>query len=718
MKKRTRKAAVAPAGPKPAEEKQAETIEVGFSWQPHWWRVAAIWLVALAAYSSSFRAGLVIDNAVMIGQDTRIRAFTSENLHLILSEELWYNNSSTNLYRPLTTFSYLINYAIFGNGTHPAGYHWVNFGIHALNILLVYLLGLLVFEEALLAWALAAIWGLHPLLIESVTNIVGRADLLAAFGVLGGLLCHVQAGRGNSRRRAAWLAGLGLAAAIGIFSKESAAVLPAILLLYDLTWKTSSEWRTRWQSYAAVALPFAVFFKLRADLLARHFVNVVPFLDNPLIDADFWTARLTAFKVIGRYFWLFLWPSRLSSDYSYNAVPLFGWHLNRWEDLAAIVSLLGCLAAALLALRAYRRWKTGFFLILFFFITIAPVANIFLLIGTIMAERFVYLPAVGLAGYLLAAGALVVRRIENRWAGARRIACGAVIAVCAVLAMRTFARNLDWYDERTLGASEVAAAPQSFKAHMLLASARLDGNPPELDGAITELDRMLGILDGLPAERLVARPFELAGQAFRRKGDSLAQPGKLSGPDSASAFWYRKALAALLRGKEADHADIEKVRKVNLESGKVASSAGWVPLYLELGRVYRRLNDPQPALEALAYGRLQRPGDEFSEEMSQTRLKMGDANQAAVALMEGLILNPNSTRLPADLVALYRQTAPDSCAVRASGINLECPLVHGQLCSASKNVAAAYGQAGQRSRAAATAHSAVHELGCPAQLFQ
>jgi hypothetical protein len=54
-------------------------------------------------------------------------------------------------------------------------------------------LGLLIFEKAALAWPMAAIWGLHPLLTEAVTNIVGRADLLAAFGVFAGLLCHVKA---------------------------------------------------------------------------------------------------------------------------------------------------------------------------------------------------------------------------------------------------------------------------------------------------------------------------------------------------------------------------------------------------------------------------------------------------------------------------------------------------------------------------------------------
>jgi len=106
---------------------------------------------------------------------------------------------------PLTTFSYLLNYTVFGNGPHPAGYHWVNFALHAVNIALVYLLGLLLFQESKLkervAFALAAVWSLHPVLTESVTNIVGRADLLAGFGVLAGLLCHIHGGAASGWRK-------------------------------------------------------------------------------------------------------------------------------------------------------------------------------------------------------------------------------------------------------------------------------------------------------------------------------------------------------------------------------------------------------------------------------------------------------------------------------------------------------------------------------------
>ena len=116
------------------------------------------------------------------------------------------------------------------------------------------------------ALALAALWGVHPLLTESVTNIVGRADLLAAFGVLAGLLCYVKSASAAGWRKLPWVAAMLMAQAVGIFSKENAAVLPAIMLLYDLTWRKRTAWRGRALAYSALVLPFAAFFYLRGTL--------------------------------------------------------------------------------------------------------------------------------------------------------------------------------------------------------------------------------------------------------------------------------------------------------------------------------------------------------------------------------------------------------------------------------------------------------------------
>ncbi len=246
--------------------------------------VAAVIGFAFLAYSNSFHAGFLLDNDPIILKDTRIRSVTSEHVQRILNSEYWPLGMS-GLYRPLTTFSFLLNYTILGNGADPSGYHWLNFALHAVNMGLVYLLGLVIFEELPAALLLAALWGIHPVLTESVTNIVGRADLLGAFGVLAALHAHRKALDAAGGRKAAWLGAIALAVTVGIFSKESTIVVLAAMAIYDLTFGRAATWKARVPSYVAVAIPCVVFFYLRAGVLGGAPGIEFPFGDNPLMGA-------------------------------------------------------------------------------------------------------------------------------------------------------------------------------------------------------------------------------------------------------------------------------------------------------------------------------------------------------------------------------------------------------------------------------------------------
>jgi hypothetical protein len=162
--------------------------------------IAALIGLAFCAYSNSFDAPLLVDNDPIILKDPRIRTLTSGHIHRIFTEQYW-PLAMAGLYRPLTTLSYLFNYAVLGNGANPAGYHWVNLILHSVNIGLVYALGFVIFEQIPAAFLMAALWGIQPVLAESVTNVVGRADILAAFSVLAALLSHRKAVAASGGRR-------------------------------------------------------------------------------------------------------------------------------------------------------------------------------------------------------------------------------------------------------------------------------------------------------------------------------------------------------------------------------------------------------------------------------------------------------------------------------------------------------------------------------------
>jgi len=150
--------------------------------------------------------------------------------------------------------------------------------------------------------------------------------------------------------------------------------------------------------------------------------------------------------------------------------------------------------------------------------------------------------------------------------------------------------------------------------------------------------------------------------------------------------------------------------------------SGWVPLYMELGLAYLRAEEPRQALEVFAYGRTLSVAPGFFEEISHAYGALGDERQAAVALMEALVYDPSWSRFASLLVDLYRRTEPQSCAVRElagqTSLNVECPLVHEELCAAARNVELLYAGRGEMDKAGGTANSAIRELGCPAAMFR
>src|ERR1039458_254400 len=224
--------------------------------------------LTLLAYSNSFRAGIVLDNKALLLQDPRIRAVTGENLSLIFEHTYWWRRGEAGIYRPLTTLSYLLNYVGLGDGDQAAGYHWVNLVLHMVNMLLVFALGRRLLGQFGRAALLAALWAVHPASTESVTNIIGRSDLLAAMAILSGFLMYVKSTQTAGPRRLAWLTGLGMATAAGVYSKESAVMIIGVIALYELTWPGRRRWFDFLFGCVATGIPITGMLLQRASVLA------------------------------------------------------------------------------------------------------------------------------------------------------------------------------------------------------------------------------------------------------------------------------------------------------------------------------------------------------------------------------------------------------------------------------------------------------------------
>jgi hypothetical protein len=333
----------------------------------------------------------------------------------------------------------------------------------------------------------ASVWAVHPVLTESVTNIVGRADLLAGMTVLGGFLMYLRSAEATGWRRAGWLAGLTATTAVGVFSKESAVTVVGIVALYEFTWWNPRRLRGFLLGCLAMAPAVLAMWWVRLSILSVAAPTRFPYTDNPIVGAGFWSGRLTAVKVMAKCLGLLVWPARLSADYSYEQIPLIDGRLSDW--MAWIVVGTVALGVALL----FRRHKTAFFAAGFAFIAFLPTSNLVIPIGTIMAERFLYLPAVGFSICLIVALYSICGLLRSRTLAP--VLLGLLITVA--FGVRTWARNRDWRDNVALFSAAVQTSPLSFKTHTGLGQA-LHADHADLDAVLLENERSVAILDHLP----------------------------------------------------------------------------------------------------------------------------------------------------------------------------------------------------------------------------
>jgi protein O-mannosyl-transferase len=655
---------------------------------------AALCALTLAAYSNSFSAGFVFDNKGLLLEDPRIREASAQNLGLIIQHTYWWPYGESGLYRPLATLSYLFNYAVLGNGEHPEGYHWINLLLHLGNVLLVYALARRLLKDFWRPVFVAALWAVHPLLTESVTNIAGRVDLLAAMAVLSGLLFYLKSTEASGARRWMWLGALMAVTFVGVFSKESAVVIAGVMALYELVWwKERKNLRGLLLGCAAIALPLLIMWYARLVVIPAANGTQFPFVDNPLVAAGFWTARLTALKVIARYLGLLVWPATLSADYSYAEIPLAHGSVADW--VAWII-----VAAVVAAVIVFRRNRVILFVAGFAGLALLPTANLLFPIGTIMAERFLYLPAISLAFCVV----IAVYTLPPR---------AAPVALCliiAALAVRTWIRNTDWQDDLSSARAMVRGAPESYKGHTLLASALFDSHA-DIDSVIAEAEKSLAPLQPLPDARNYAPPYQQAGLFYLTKGDALLTRdanGRMVTPAAARQAYERslevlERCASIVEARTRGSVEIKPVRYADLY--RLLSEAE-----LRLGDVPRALDHAHYALELSPFSA------PMYLQLADVLLHSGRAEESAVTLMEGEIVTSDSG-LNQQLVQLYRAGLdPQGCAaVEKDGqvtLNPSCEVVHRHLCEGSAGAERIYIQAGRADLAASTKDLAIQKLGC------
>lgn len=691
--------------------------------------VAALALLATALYANSFGVGLILDNQLVIAQDPRIRALRAENVADILTQDYLGRSAVSGVYRPVTTLSYLVDYAVLGHGTRAAGYHAVNLALHVANAGLVYALGVMLLRSRVQAWCAAALFTAHPIATEAVTNIVGRADLLAALAVLVATVLYVRGTRasGATARRA--LLGVGVATTLGLLAKENAVTVVGAVLAYDVAYRLDApagRWRRVAQlartGWVALVPPLVAVGLIRWRVYADTVVERPPFLDNPLASADGWTARWTALKALARSAGLLVWPHRLSWDYSYSEIPLATWPPHGWGDWQALLALAGLVAAIVGAWRLRRRCPAACFYILFALAAVLPTSNLVVPVGTIMAERLLYLPLVGFAACVVLVLGAVAQRLPAPLVA--RALPAAVALLVAALGVRTVLRNADWRDEVRLAQTGIDAAPRSAKVYLEYASAvsRRDGERADVDVLIAHAEHALGIMDDppLPLERQTSRAPLFLGIFYKTKGTQVAGRG------GDGRAWYLRAEAALERAAAIEAAQAAAYRRAAAAQGlrdDALPARGDHNVAYHLGDVHMLLGEPAKAVEDFA--RLRRlaplvPQTYFG--VARAATATGDAEAAVAALTIAMTLGRRDAQTQRLLIDAYRRLDPGGCAVRLRGDGAEldatCPLVQAHVCAAHVELVASSVDARQGELARRLADAAIRGRRCDPAPFE
>jgi len=400
------------------------------------WALALCLLLVSVCYANSLGNAFILDDVLIVAANEQIRSI--QPLHFLL-QPYWGGQLNGGIYRPLTIFSYSLEYSIWQGW--PAGFRLVNLLLHVLNGWLVFLLARSLLRSELAGFAAAGLYVVHPVNTEAVVSIVGRSELLAATGFFAGWLAF--------RKGRTWWAAA--AYFMSLLAKESAITLPAIIAL-EMLFAEGGVRRVRdsWNRFAVLGAAAIAYLGLRFYVLGGLGIpRVNQYLHGSL---TFWDRWITSGRVFLRYFQLLLWPVQITGDYDFNSVPVAT--LRGWDGLLGLTIVAACIFAAVRTARNRPMFSLG---ILFFFVALLPVSNWILPISLLMAERFLYLP---LFGFALLGGGF--------WAGIddRRIRRWTAAGVLSVAAILCIGHNYIWQDKLTFHRNLVRVSPENARGRL------------------------------------------------------------------------------------------------------------------------------------------------------------------------------------------------------------------------------------------------------------
>lgn len=360
-------------------------------------------------------------------------------------------------WHPLTSLSHMLDCTVWG--VEPGPMHWENVCWHAVNTALVFLLWQALAGRLWPAALVALLFGLHPLHVESVAWISERKDVMSTFFWLLGLLSYKRWVSRPSRLRY----GLVLASLVlSLMSKPMAVTFPLTVLLLDFwplrRWQNTPWWnlvREKIPMFGIAAISSVITLIVQRSAGAMQYGEGVGFAERA------GNAVVSCVRYLGGTFW----PDRLTAFYP---------HPGSWP-FAVVLGGSGLLAVISgLALWQANRRPWLIFGWLWFLITLVPVLG-FVQVGfQAMADRYTYVPLIGIFVSL----AWILAAVVERWKWTRPLVAGIAAIALASCFLLTRQQIAFWTDGIALNQRMVDVSESDPMAHMYLADAmEMAGRP-------------------------------------------------------------------------------------------------------------------------------------------------------------------------------------------------------------------------------------------------
>ena len=405
--------------------------------------VVLIALLCFFVYGNSLKCKFIWDDNFMIRDNELIRNWSGATK--IFTQDIGYGvGQKVGFYRPLQLMTYMLDYSIWK--LNPAGYHLTNIFLHLLvGCLVFWLLGLF-YVDRFVSLFTSLLFIVHPIHVEAVAYIAGRADILVAFFIVFSFIFYIKYFR--SKNTNFYLIML-LSYVGALLSRENSLVFPLLVLSFHLVYKQKLKFR----EFFPIVLISILYIIFRLEFIPSHPV---------IVTSSFFERILGFFYALSSYTRILIFPVNLHMEYGLKPFHLF--------ELKVILGII-ILALSLLAIiKQKSRDIFVVFLIIWFMVNLLPMSNLYP-ITAYMAEHWLYLPSIGFFSLCVYA---LYKNIHTK-----SICLISMLIIIFIFSYLTIKQTNYWLDPINFFKRTLRYAPDSYNLYLNLAVAYQDMDKPQ-----------------------------------------------------------------------------------------------------------------------------------------------------------------------------------------------------------------------------------------------